>query len=116
MKIRAYETDDDRLIATTLEEEDKKDDLKLKGPVEPGFTYDSESGQITIVGLAFTIENGVTEFEGAASDYNAFFSFLSANEGTVVNVKDKYPWDGVADSAEIEDEDEDDDHDDDYDD
>ena len=102
LEIRGFIDDGGVVVASEVRRDDATgEDVILQGPVNSS----SPDTSVTILGVTFNTQVGVTEFENSLDlpiSSSAFYGALSA--GTVVKIKDdNVPGDGIADEASLED-------------
>lgn len=105
--VRGFEADNNNVTATRVKREAEIKDTELQGVVDSYVLSSATSGSVTVLGVTFTIDDNVTEFEenDVPLSLNDFLTALTVDE-TVISIEDKAENggpDGVADSVEIED-------------
>ncbi len=101
LKIEGYQDGLGNVIASEVKRESSVDNDVMQGPVDAPISQ--TGGSITVLGIRYTLLDGVTSYADASEtsiDNAAFFSML--NVGDTVKIVDDVPTDGTADEVEFE--------------
>lgn len=102
LSVKAYDNGT-ALIAKRLDYKTSAMSYKVQGPVE---SKDATAGTVTVLGLTYTITDGITSISGVSpADAATFISTVTVTPITYVEISDSMAssFDGVADEAKIAD-------------
>jgi hypothetical protein len=97
LEIEAYLDDSGNLVATEVEREADTDDVEIRAPLEAKEDFTS----VTLLGITWSVANGVTEYRLEDTPINATTFFSTADVGTPIKLRDDEVADGTADELEI---------------